>query len=263
MKHVVFYSGGIGSYITAKRVIEKHPLWDVLLLFTDTRSEDPDLYRFIAETSEYLMLELVTLADGRNLWELFNDNGMIANTMADFCSRILKRQLSNRWVREKFPDPRDVKLYFGIDHSEEHRLKKIRNNWSPYTVEAPLCEPPHMTKCEMIKECERDGIDPPGIYDEGFPHNNCNGFCVKAGHAHFLHLLKNRPKVFMENATKEQEFRDRTGKDVAVMKDRRGGTTKPLPMLEFKRQVESGEREVDPRDWGKGCQCFTPDEEVI
>lgn len=119
-----------------------------------------------------------------------------------------------------------------------------------------------MTKCEMLKECERQGIDPPSIYDEGFPHANCRGFCVKAGQAQFLQLLKLRPKVFDEHAQKEQEFRERTGKDVAVMRDRRGGTTKPLPMLEFKRQVESGERKVNPRDWGKGCQCYFPEEEV-
>lgn len=128
-------------------------------------------------------------------------------------------------------------------------------------MEAPLCEPPFLSKCEMLKECERDGLDPPAIYDEGFPHNNCGGFCVKAGHAHFLHLLKNRPSVFEKHAAEEQAFREWIRKDVAILRDRRGGTTKPLPMYEFKRQVESGELKVNPRDWGKGCQCFTPDEE--
>lgn len=84
---------------------------------------------------------------------------------------------------------------------------------------------------------------------------------MKAGHAHFLHLLKNRPSVFEKHAAEEQAFREWIRKDVAILRDRRGGTTKPLPMYEFKRQVESGELKVNPRDWGKGCQCFTPDEE--
>lgn len=37
MKHVVFFSDGIGSYMTAKRVIEKHGKNNVDLLFTDAK----------------------------------------------------------------------------------------------------------------------------------------------------------------------------------------------------------------------------------
>ena len=258
--HVNFCSGGIGSYITGKRVAELHGTAKLIHLFTDTKSEDVDLYRFLKESTDQTGGTLITIAEGRDLWQLFNDNNMIANTRADLCSRILKREMSNWWIREIFPGGAGVTLYFGIDHSERHRTVAIARNWEPFRVEFPLCEPPYMAKCDMLKECERDGIDPPGIYDEGFPHNNCGGFCVKAGHAHFALLLQARPKVFMEHANKEDDFRKRTGKDVAVMRDRRGGVTKPLPMLEFKRQVEAGERVIDRTDWGKGCQCFTPDE---
>jgi 3'-phosphoadenosine 5'-phosphosulfate sulfotransferase (PAPS reductase)/FAD synthetase len=54
MKHIIFYSGGIGSYFAAKRVLEKHRPEDVILLFTDTLIEDKDLYRFLDETSKKL-----------------------------------------------------------------------------------------------------------------------------------------------------------------------------------------------------------------
>lgn len=239
---------------------ERHGTAKLIHLFTDTKSEDADLYRFIEQSTKATGGTLLTLAEGRDLWQLFNDNGMIANTRADLCSRKLKREVSGRWINETFPGGVGVTLYFGIDHSEKRRTAVIVRNWEPFTVLFPLCEPPYMTKCEMLNECERDEIDPPRIYDEGFPHNNCNGFCVKAGHAHFAHLLRARPEVFDYHAQKEREFRERTGKDVAVLRDRRGGTIKPLPMLEFKRQIESGEREYDRNDWGKGCQCFTPDQ---
>jgi hypothetical protein len=259
--HVVFFSGGIGSYIAAKRAKEKADVSSepFVQLFTDTRSEDADLYRFLEETSKAIGGEFVCLADGRNLWELFNDNNMIANTRADFCSRILKRDLARKYIKGRWK-PDECILYFGIDHSERHRIDTIRENWKPYVVEAPLCEPPYMTRCEMLQECERDGIDPPRLYDIGAKHNNCGGFCVKGGHAHFLWLLKNLPEVFAEHAQQEEAFRQRVGKDVAVMRDRRGGKSKPLPMLEFQRQVESGERVIDRRDWGKGCECFFPSE---
>lgn len=256
-----FCSGGIGSYITGKRVGERRGTAKLIHLFTDTKSEDADLYRFLRESVALTGGTLLTLADGRDLWELFNAQGMIANTRADICSRILKRDIARAWINGQFK-PGAATLYFGIDHTETRRCDAISRNWHPFGVTFPLCEWGPMTKCDMLKECERDGIDPPRIYDEGFPHNNCAGFCVKAGHAQFAHLLKARPEVFAYHAQKEQEFRERTGKDVAVMRDRRGGTVKPLPMLEFQRQVESGEREVDRRDWGKGCQCFIDFDDV-
>lgn len=51
MQHVVFYSGGLGSFATTLRVIEKHGADNLTLLFTDTLIEDSDLYRFIIETA--------------------------------------------------------------------------------------------------------------------------------------------------------------------------------------------------------------------
>jgi hypothetical protein len=51
MKHIIFYSGGIGSWMTAKRVIDKEGKENAVLLFTDTLIEDEDLYRFLKETS--------------------------------------------------------------------------------------------------------------------------------------------------------------------------------------------------------------------
>jgi hypothetical protein len=269
MWHINFCSGGIGSYECGKRVAAKHGTDRLIHLFTDTRSEDKDLYRFLYQSAHATGGILVHLADGRDLWQIFNDHRYIGNTRVDVCSKWLKRQVGDKWLKSTF-SPENCTLYFGIDHSERHRFlgdgkKKpgIRARWLPSRVEAPLCDEPYMTKCEMLKACERDGIDPPAIYDEGFPHNNCGGFCVKAGHAAFLHLLKRRPETFAYHAAKEKEFQDRLGKPYAtVLRDRRGGVTTPLPMYEFQRQVESGELKVNPRDWGKGCQCFTPDEEA-
>lgn len=51
-EHIVFYSGGLGSFATAWRVYEKLGSMDnITLLFTDTLIESNDLYRFIIETS--------------------------------------------------------------------------------------------------------------------------------------------------------------------------------------------------------------------
>lgn len=45
MKHVVMFSGGIGSWATAQRVIDKYGPDAVTLLFADVLGEDQDCYR--------------------------------------------------------------------------------------------------------------------------------------------------------------------------------------------------------------------------
>ena len=48
---IVFYSGGKASFLAAHRVIERYGVEGVTLLFTDTMTEDSDLYRFLDESS--------------------------------------------------------------------------------------------------------------------------------------------------------------------------------------------------------------------
>ena len=51
-EHIIFYSGGLGSFATAYRVYEKlGSMENITLLFTDTLIESNDLYRFIIETA--------------------------------------------------------------------------------------------------------------------------------------------------------------------------------------------------------------------
>ncbi len=55
VQHVVSFSGGLGSFFAAKRVIDQHGTDNTTLLFTDTMTEDEDLYRFLDDTSTYLI----------------------------------------------------------------------------------------------------------------------------------------------------------------------------------------------------------------
>lgn len=82
-------SGGIGSYFTAKRVIDKFGTKDVILLFTDTMIEDKDLYRFIDEMSTKLGAELVKIADGRTPWEGAKDVRYLPNSRITLIVKLL------------------------------------------------------------------------------------------------------------------------------------------------------------------------------
>lgn len=54
MRHVVMFSGGVGSWAAAVRVAQRHGKESVTLLFTDTLEEDADLYRFLIEGAAHI-----------------------------------------------------------------------------------------------------------------------------------------------------------------------------------------------------------------
>ena len=96
---------------------------------------------------------------------------------------------------------------------------------------------------------------PPRLYALGAPHNNCGGLCVRAGQAHFNWALRAIPSVYAEWEAKEEELRQHLGAKVSIMRDRRGGTSVPLTMRQFRERVES-DGQLDLFDWG-GCGCMS------
>ncbi len=252
------FSGGAGSWAAAKRVAAQYGTGDLQLVFADTAMEDPDLYRFLNEASVDVGGELVVLAEGRNPWQVFNDVRFLGNTRVDPCSRILKRQLIRRWL-EATHYPSDTVIYLGYDWTEVHRQDKSARFWEPWEVVSPMTEPPLRTKDEMLAELQVAGIRPPRLYELGFPHNNCGGFCIKAGQAHFQLLLNTMPGRYAFHEAQEEALRTKLGKDVAILRDRTGGTTKPLTLRAFRHRVQEG-GPCDEDDWG-GCGCFAEPEE--
>jgi hypothetical protein len=256
MHHIVMFSGGKGSYLTAKRVVAAHGAENVTLLFADTLIEDEGVYQFLSDTTRVLGAELVTISDGRTPWELFEDTRFIGNTRVDICSRVLKRDLLDRWIKEHF-QPEEVVVYVGIDWTEVHRFERLAPRKLPYIYKAPLCEPPFYDGPEeMLAEIFLDGIEIPRLYKLGFAHNNCGGFCVKSGHAQFKILLEELPDRFAHHEEREEHLRRVIGKDVAILRDRRGGKTRPMTLKEFRERLEvEGQLAPDEtHDFG-GCGC--------
>lgn len=261
MKQVVMVSGGLVSWAVAEVIctIEKHE--DVTLLFADTLIEDPDLYRFLAETSAQLGVEITRLADGRNPWEVFRDVRFIGNTRIDPCSRVLKRENTRQWLTDNC-DPEDAVVHIGFGWDEHHRFQKAIPFWAPWTVRAPLLEEGRTwDRTEILKRLSGYGIEPPGLYAAGFPHNNCGGFCVKAGQAQFKLLLEKYPERYAWHEEQERLTQTHIGTDATILRDRRGGTTKPLSMKTFRERLVAEGKIDDEYDWG-GCACFYPMEEV-
>lgn len=255
-KHVVMFSGGVGSWAAAKRVADRYSPESITLLFTDTRMEDRDLYRFLDEAAANVGAPLVRLTEGRNPWHVFFDERLLGNSSKDPCSKLLKRQIADRWLIENC-DPANTVVYVGIDWSEEHRFTGLRDRRAAdgWRYEAPLCEAPYISKADMMTWLKQEGIEAPRLYTLGFSHNNCGGFCVKAGQGHFANLLRTMPKRYAKHEALEQAIRVYLGKDVSILTDRSGdGEKKPMTLRELRLRIESG-AQVDMFDQG-GCGCF-------
>lgn len=254
MKHEVSISGGVPSFLAAMRVKERFGSDDVYNLFADTRWEDEDLYRFLADAERVLEMPIHRISDGRTPFQVFRDERFLGNSRLDPCSKILKRTLLDRDRRSRNPDM-DFTLYLGLDWTEQHRLEKMQARM-PYPVEAPMCWPPYLTKTQMFDECERLGVRIPRLYRLGFAHNNCGGRCVKAGQAQWALLLRELPERYLGAEEEEQGMIDLLG-DVSILRDRRGGKSTTLSLRKFRQRLID-EGEYDRFDWG-GCGCAVDD----
>ena len=258
MKHVVQYSTGAGSAEVAWRVVEQYGPDDVVLLTADTRVEDADNWRFAREVADRLGCEWTVLADGRTPMEVGRAVRVVPNNRMAVCSRILKRELLRAYIDTHF-DPADTVIYLGYDWTEEHRIKAAWPQWEPYKVAAPLADPPYLMKPQLLDLFRKRGIEPPLLYRQGFSHANCGGACVRGGQAQWALLFQvNRPR-YLEWEAEEEKSRDLLGKDVAILRDRADGETKPLTLREFRKRIEAQPTLFDADDWGT-CGCFVAEE---
>jgi len=255
-KHVVMMSGGIGSWAAAKRVAEKHGTDDLVMLFADTMMEDEDLYRFIHEAAINIGGELVIIKDGRTPWEAFKSARFIGNSRIDPCSKLLKRDVLNKW-RDDNCDPNHTTIYIGIDWTESHRFQRMLNYVGEWDYQAPMLEAPFITKSEMLEMLDAEGIKRPRLYEMGFAHNNCGGFCCKAGHSHFRLLLRTMPERFAWHEEQERILRAQ-GINGTILTSRVNGTKKLLTLEEFRLREENSPELFEEDDLAKGCGCALP-----
>lgn len=265
--HVVLLSGGLGSFEAARRVIERFGKEKTHLWFFDTLIEDEDLYRFLDDIEKVLGVKITKFVDGRNPWDVFNDERFIGNSHVDLCSKHLKRLLLERELRKQYPIKENVVLYFGIDWTEEHRIKVMYPRWNQknYHIDFPLMWQPWLLYSDYKNISETLGINVPRLYKLGFSHNNCGGACIKAGVNQWTLLYQNFPERYLWHEQKEKEFRKNIGKDVSILRSRKGGVTKPLTLEELRLRIESQNQSVkdDFKDVidDSSCSCFVNIEE--
>jgi len=264
MKYIVMFSGGIGSWAAARRIVDTHGASNVTCLFSDVKGnmtdphigEDEDTYRFIDDAIQDLGCEYVRVADGRDIWQVFKDRKFLGNSRQANCSTELKQKPAKKWLEEN-TSPATHSIVIGIDWTETHRRPAIRKAYAPYDVQFPMCDEPYLSKQAMMNEATYRGLRPPRLYSLGFSHNNCGGGCVRAGQGQFRNLLNLMPERYDTWEKKESELREYLGKDVSILSEVVAGEKRRLPLSVLRERQES---QVDLFDIG-GCGCFTDYEE--
>jgi len=255
MKHIVMFSGGITSWYAAKRVIEREGKENTIALFCDTLIEDIDLYRFLDDAQQNLDIELIRIADGRTPFQVFKDVGFMGNSRIDPCSRVLKRELADKWLAKNYT-PETVIVYVGIDWSEIHRFDRLEKRKLPWIYKAPLCDAPRYDKQQVIEMAQVEGLKIPQLYGYGFPHNNCGGFCIRSGQAQFKRLYDSFPDRYIDFENEEQSVFEAIGKEHPFIRKTVNGTLEYLSLKEFRLEFLEGSKQCDLFDWG-GCGCFS------
>lgn len=248
--------------MTAKRVVDIFGPEDVTLLFSDVKGEtenphigeDEDTYRFVKEAAALLGAELITVVDGRNIWEVFKDKRFLGNSRLAPCSHELKQKPAKKWIHENC-DPLATMIYVGIDWTETHRMPAVKAGYAPWQVDSPLMRDPKLTKEQMIQEARNMGLEPPRLYAYGFKHNNCGGGCVRAGQAQFKHLLEVMPDRFAEWEKQEEKMQDYLGVEVTILSKTTNGRKQPLSLRQLRETAESNPAMIDLSDVGVSCNC--------
>lgn len=248
------FSGGLSSWYTGKMVVEKYGPENVTLLFADTLIEDEDLYWFIDEAAADVGVPLTRIADGRTPWEVFEDVRFIGSSRVDPCSRVLKRELMDAY-RDLHFEPHNTTVYLGLGWWEPGRIEKVKKRCKPWRYEMPLGDRLDIDPDVLLEMAVACGMPAPRLYGMGFTHNNCGGFCIKAGHASFARLLFKMPERFKGHENEEERLRAE-GINGTILYDRRGKKRIPLTMRNFRLRLEQDPFGFNANDEG-GCGCAT------
>jgi 3'-phosphoadenosine 5'-phosphosulfate sulfotransferase (PAPS reductase)/FAD synthetase len=246
MNYIVNVSGGLTSFEALRRVIAREGNGtNVIPIFANTRIEEPDLYRFLGDTERLLDITIIRLADGRTPFDVMKDERAITIRGIAPCSKKLKREVIERFVRTI---QKPFTMVYGLDWSEMHRITRMRE-LSKDLLWFPLIEKPLVTKADIITYLHAVGIQETQAYKDGFSHNNCGGGCVKAGKRQFIHLLQTRPDTYAFWEAGEQDVRAYLGKDVTILKSKQ-------TLRQVREDVERGAVICDDEDESV-CGCMT------
>jgi hypothetical protein len=122
-----------------------------------------------------------------------------------------------------------------------------------------MTEQPYLYKSDMLNSLKKYGIPVPRLYNMGFAHNNCGGFCVRGGQGHFINLLQENRELYLYHEAKELEMQEYLGRtDITILTRTINKIDYPLSLRELREEWDTGlglQTKIDLSDIG-GCGCY-------
>jgi hypothetical protein len=268
MKHVLSIGGGIGSTVLLPNVVIGDmgvEVKDIDAVISVLPNEDPDMWKLIELVEQRLEMPVNRIGLNKTPWDVFHEVRYLGNSRIDPCSRILKREVMAKYMKDNHA-PEDTTLYVGIGAHEIDRQLSIRKNWGAkgYKVEMPLIDYPPMTREEQIDVCLYMYGFVPRLYLMGFSHNNCGGACIKAGQKEWARLLYFIPETYDWWEWNENKFRAEVG-EYTILREMKNGEKFQLTLTDFKRRMlerwqDSPPDYADPRNLMKGFEHLNLDD---
>ncbi len=251
MTYQISFSGGLGSAVSALIAYENG--LDFNLIFADTGIEGAELHRFKNEVAAACKKEIVTVTDGRTPWDVYIDKRWIGNTRTAHCSTELKTLPVKKWLDENaLPDD---PLVLGMDWSEMDRIERAQKNWNRPVVS--LLNQFNISRDEYPFILARYRIRKSDAYRQGFLHDNCGGFCCKAGQVQFERLLRTNPTLYNYHELEMERAMAAIGPTAKpFLRMTVDGKLTYVTLRQFREHIESGSKELPMFD-EPGCGCFT------
>ena len=216
MKHVVLFSGGTSSAYVAYLVLQEQKKEDVVLLHTPTFTENHDADTFRCQVARYLKHPITEWGDGRNIWEIIDDNHCLPSNFIPFCTQHLKQKMKEQYYKYLESIGEDFIEYVGFGAEEWRRVQKsvARNEKIGRKVAFPIFE--RKIPSDEIKRIIKDEwkIKLPSAYND-LQHNNCIP-CFKAGKSSWRVYYHNYREQFDKAVEMEEKIGHTVFKDVSL-----------------------------------------------
>lgn len=200
----VWFSCGAASAVAAKLTIEKYPKAIVRVLNNPVIEEDEDNLRFLRDVEKWIGTPIERVVNSKypnaSAREVWAQRAFMSGPTGAPCTIELKKAARQEWERN---NPMDWHvLGFTVEERKRHArfILTERSNLLPVLISAK------MTKQDCLDVVLAAGIQPPRIYDLGYPNANCIG-CVKATSATYWSLVRETyPDVFKDRAEQSRQL---------------------------------------------------------
>lgn len=228
------FSCGAASAVATKLTLAKGG--DVVIHYSDTRSEHPDNERFLAECEKWFGRSVTRLHSDRyhDVWDVWERRRMIVSGARGFapCTEELKQIPA-----ERAQDRGEDVIVLGYTIEEQDRLDRVRRNNPGDQITAPLIQA-GLSKTDCLAIVQRAGIVLPVMYALGFKNNNCLG-CPRGGMGYWNLVRRHFPEVFDRMAQLER----RLGQ--AILPDGKTGRRVFLDELDPERGHHPSEPDIE------------------